>query len=509
MENYRQGTKVKHRIISNLTLWPKELVTQFDNLLKNKNQTINSEIEFYEGKSIGGILTISEIAERLGISQALGNNKQGRLALFQIAGRIIAQESRNYLANEWSRNHAIEEVFGFDNITEDALYENLDWLCKNQERIEKSIFEYRSKDEPIKEIFLYDVTSSYFEGQMNELADYGYNRDKKQGKKQIVIGLLTDKYGYPVSVEVFKGNTNDTKTVSSQLNKLKKNFGVERVVFVGDKGMVKSAQIEAINSDMYQWNYLTSITKQQIATLINNDIIQLSMFDNEVFEVSQEDCTRYILRRNLSRAAEIRDSRLSKIKKIESLVMQQNKYLLEHKKANPEVALIKVNSKISSLKLKSVITSNLKDRIIGITINDSELEQIGILDGCYVIKTDTPKECMDAHTAHDRYTDLYNVEFAFRTMKTTLEQLRPIFVRKEDRTRGHVFVTMLAYMIVKYITDELSELPYTRKFIFESLDKIKYEIFPMGEKEIKLLPKKLLDENEEILQKLRIKLKLN
>jgi transposase len=124
----------------------------------------------------------------------------------------------------------------------------LDWLAENQTALEKKIFDFRNNKTTIKEIFLYDVTSSYLEGDKNELAQYGYNRDKKKGKKQIVIGLMTDSDGYPITVEVFSGNTGDTTTVSNQLKKLKTDFGVERVIFVGDKGMIKNAQINELTS---------------------------------------------------------------------------------------------------------------------------------------------------------------------------------------------------------------------------------------------------------------------
>ena len=297
MENYREGKKVKHRIISNLSKWPKELIAGLDAILKGRKITTIDDLELSLGKSFGGILAVSEIAKRLGIKQALGNSKQAKLALFQIAGRIISQGSRNYLANQWAKSQAIEKIFKLNNFTEDPLYANLAWLSKNQRTIERKLYEYRNKRKPTKEIFLYDVTSSYLEGDKNELGAFGYNRDKKKGKKQIVIGLLTDKEGYPLSVEVFKGNTGDTKTVSSQLEKLKDNFGVERVIFVGDKGMVKSAQIEEITSSQYKWNYLTTITKQQIRTLLDENIIELELFDKDIIEVKAKGNTRYILRR--------------------------------------------------------------------------------------------------------------------------------------------------------------------------------------------------------------------
>lgn len=507
MESYREGGKVKHRIISNLSKWPDELIAAFEKILKGEKPLPVSTLQFTQGKSIGAIATVMEIAQRLGIKQALGNSKQARLALFQIAGRIITQGSRLYLANQWVKNQAVESVFNVGNFNEDSLYDNLDWLTKNQDKIERKIFNYRSKDQAIKEIFLYDVTSSYLEGDKNELADYGYNRDKKKGKKQIVIGLLTDKEGYPVSIEVFKGNTNDTTTVSNQLQKLKENFGVERVVFVGDKGMIKSTQIDELTSDKFKWNYLTTITKAQIQTLLDKNILQLELFDTDIIEVKGEGDVRYILRKNPIRSKEIKANRASKIASVKDLLNTQNLYLKEHKKANPTVALKKVEAKISKLKLNNIITVNLESRTLHIVVNELAQAREGKLDGCYVVKTNVPKESVSTQVAHDRYKDLAKVEFAFRTLKTTIEEIRPIYVRKENRTRGHVLVAMLAYMIVKYMTDQCTDLNYTRKFIIDSLDKIQYLQYNFEGKIIQVIPQTLLPHQTEIINKLELNLK--
>ena len=507
MESYREGKKVKHRIISNLSKWSPELISNFEKLLKGKKITTISDLNLSQGKSVGGIFTVSEIAKRIGIKQSLGFSKQAKLAMIQIAGRVLSQGSRNYLAKEWKLGQAIDKVFKISDFNKYDLYENLDWLSENQDKIEQNLFAYRNKKERIKEIFLYDVTSSYFEGTKNELAEYGYNRDKKIGKKQIVIGLLTDDKGYPISIEVFKGNTGDTKTVSNQLEKLKENFGVERVVFVGDKGMVKSSQIAEIESDKYKWNYLTTITKEQIKTLISKDIIQLDLFAEKIIEVKTEDNIRYILRRNPVRAEDLKQNRQSKIDKVKALLSEQNTYLKDHKKAQPEVALRKIRNRISRLKLKKILEMSVNERVLTVTTDKKAQEKAEELDGCYVVKTNVPEKNIDTKTAHDRYKDLANVEFAFRTMKTTLEEIRPIYLQKEGRTRGHVFVVMLAYMIIKYITDELSELNYSRKFILESLDKINYLQYTYENKIINIIPTNLLSHQKEIIKKLNLKLK--
>jgi transposase len=506
LESYRVGKKVNHRIVSNLSHWPDKLVSDFESVLKGKEIKQLSDLALSNGESFGALKVVIDIAKRLGIGNALGKSRQGQLAMFQIAGRIITQGSRNYLANEWAKSQAVESLLKLEAFDENSLYENLDWLANNQEKIEKDIFDFRFKGQKVKDIFLYDVTSSYLEGEQNELGDYGYNRDKKKGKKQIVIGLLLDSEGYPLTVEVFKGNTSDTKTVSSQLEKLQEVFGIERVIFVGDKGMIKSAQIDQIISDKYKWNYLTTITKQQINTLLKKGIIQMSMFDDEVVEIEGENGERYILRKNKHRAEELEKSRKSKIEVIRKFVELQNKYLKEHKKADEKVAQKKVETKVAHFKLKEICETQAKSRIISLKINEEKSKEIAELDGCYVVKTDVPKGELDKQTAHDRYKDLSKVEFAFRTMKTTLEEIRPIFVRKQDRTRGHVFVVMLAYMITKYITDKISKLNFTRKFAIELLDKIQYIKYEFEGQEMKTIPKKLMEEQNLILDALNIKL---
>jgi len=178
MENYREGKKVKHRIISNLSKWSPKLISDFEKLLKGEKITTISDLNLSQGKSVGGIFAISEIAKRLGIKHALGYSKQSNFAMIQIAGRMLAQGSRNYLANEWKQTQAIDKVFKIKDFNKYDLYKNLDWINENQDKIEQKLFAYRNKNEKIKEIFLYDVTSSYLEGSKNELAEFGYNRDK-------------------------------------------------------------------------------------------------------------------------------------------------------------------------------------------------------------------------------------------------------------------------------------------------------------------------------------------
>jgi transposase len=418
-------------------------------------------------------------------------------------GRVITQGSRLYIANEWSQEQSIEELLGINNYNEDTLYANLDWLSNHQREIEKILYKTRKPGKDGGTIFLYDVSSSYLEGMQNKYAEYGYNRDGKKGKKQIVYGLLCDENGYPISIEIFKGNTNDQQTVRNQLLKLKNDVGVERVIFVGDKGMIKSSQIEDIKE--LQWHYLTSITKPQIKTLMAKGVIQLSMFDDKLNEIEYEG-VRYILRRNPYRAKEISYNREERIQVVLKKIALQNIYLKEHPKASPEVSFKKINGEIKRRKLTDIIIASISERTIHHSIDHAKEEDQSLLDGCYVMKTDVLKNAETKEVLHDRYKDLALVETSFRTLKTGFEEIRPVYVRKEERTNGHVFICMLSYMVLKHIWDKCRDAGYTLKYIIETLDKIQYVKYKFDEKIIKALPDELSETQNKILRLLKIKL---
>jgi transposase len=349
-------------------------------------------------------------------------------------------------------------VLDLQAFNEDDLYDNLDWLAENQEVIENKFFSQKPLQEA-SQLFLYDVTSSYTEGNINEYADYGYNRDGKKGKKQIVIGLLTDVSGDPVSIQVFRGNTADNKTVADQINKCCQRFKVVCATFVGDRGMIKGPQIKAFPESFH---YITSLTKPQIVKLLNDEKIQLSCFCNDVVEVIDGN-VRYILRRNPVRQQEIQQNRESKWDSIKKQILEENEYLKGHPKASVAAAIKRVITKIKKLKINKWVKCEAHEREIALSREDQALAKESELDGCYVIKTDLSTEISGStsQNIHDRYKDLSKVEWAFRTMKTTHLELRPHYVRKASRTEGHVFVVMLAYKLIRYLSQAWNSLNVT------------------------------------------------
>ena len=414
--SYREDGKVKHKTIANLSGCPEGEIKAIKLALKHKKDLSAlgnaKDIKTVLGKRVGAVWALNVIAERLGITKALGTDHDGKLALVQVLARIIDQGSR-LSAVRFAQRHAVCEVIGVDKLDEDDLYENLAWLYRQQEGIEKKLFKLRFHN-AVPTLFLYDVTSSYLEGMCNELADWGYSRDKKKGKMQIVVGMLAGPDGLPVAVRVFSGNTSDTQTVSEQVRILAKNFGVKEVTVVGDRGMLKGPQIDALPDD---FRYITAITKPQILKMLEEQVIQYELFTERVCEV-EKNGVRYILRRNPMRAEQIAMSRQAKHASVEKLSMERNKYLAEHRKASADAALKKVRAKIKKLKCEKWLFATDSQRAITIDKDNDALEQLALLDGCYVIKSDVPKEMAEALTLHERYCDLENVERAFRTMKS-------------------------------------------------------------------------------------------
>ena len=316
-------------------------------------------------------------------------------------------------------------------------------------------------------LYLYDVTSSYLEGACNELSAFGYNRDGKKGKRQVVIGLLCDGAGRPLSIEVFAGNVQDAATLASQVRKVAQRFGGGEVTFVGDRGMIKGKQVQDLAE--HGFHYITAITKPQIESLLKAGVLQMELFDQELAEVLSDAGPRYVLRRNPVRAAETRASRQDKLKVVQAEADRQNVYLAEHGRARVEVAMAKVARRCEKLRIGSWVQPAVCGRVIALQIDPPALAEEEKLDGCYVLKTDVSVALADAQTVHGRYKDLALVEWAFRTSKTVELEMRPIHVRLAGRTRGHAFVVMLAYRIAQELARRWRDIDAT---VQEGLDEL-------------------------------------
>src|SRR2546422_638634 len=451
-ESYRANGKVLHRTIANVSHCSAAEIEAMRLALRHKEDlehlgTVQDAVTLKQGVSFGAVWTVYHVARRLGIAQALGTTREGKLALWQVMARVIDQGSR-LSAVRLAMAHAACDVLGLGTFDEDALYENLDWLAGAQASVEDRLFAQRTKTKPVS-LFLYDVTSSYFEGTHNALAAFGYNRDGKKGKRQIVIGLLCDEDGHPVSIEVFPGNTQDPHTFAAQLAKVKTRFGVTEIPCVGARGMIRGQKIKAPAQQGF--HYITAITKPQIEKLLRQGTFQMDLFDQELAEVLADEGLRYVLRRNPVRAQEVRDTRHAKLATLQALVAKSNQYLTDHPRANAQGALQKLVARTEKLRLADWVELTVEERALTLTINENAQQEAAKLDGCSVLKTDLTPAQAPKEIIHDRYKDLASVEQAFRTCKTAHLEVRPIFLRLAARTRAHAFVVMLAYQIIQHL----------------------------------------------------------
>lgn len=451
-QSFRQSGKVKHRTIANLSACSQEELQAIELALKHKHDldslrpTNPGPLHLRQGLSFGAVWALHQLAQRIGLIKALGSDRQGKLALWQVLARALEPGSR-LSAVRLAGSHAACDVLELDPFNEDQLYPNLAWLAENQARIEQELFK-QLHPHGCPDLFLYDVTSSYLEGDHNALAAWGYNRDGKPGKKQIVIGLLCDAQGRALSIEVFVGNTADPKTVGSQIQKVVARFGGKGVTFVGDRGMLKGPQIQELGQEHF--HYITAISKPQIEALLKKRVFPLELFDTTLAEVATfPDKVRYILRRNPQRALETQQVRQSKQASLAKLLEEKNSYLAQKPKAQVKVALKTARARAAQLKIDEWISLKAKGRKLVLTVDECALTEAKKLDGCYVIKTDLLGAWATTQVVHDRYKDLALVEQNFRTSKTVELELRPVHVRLESSTRGHVLVVMLAHRLIQ------------------------------------------------------------
>ena len=501
-ESYREDGKVKTRTLLNLTNKPKEQVEAMAAALKikNKDEIITAKQQS-QGKTIGFTSVIIFIMNLFGIIKVIGKKFEAKIALVLIAAAIVSRSSR-LQALFWAKDEdKILDLLKFnqdekDKLNTKTIYLGLDYIYENQQKIEDKLFKIYYGDNPPKKVF-YDVTSSYVEGDYSdsELVKYGYNRDGKKGKQQIVIGLLTDENGHAISIHTYPGNTNDVKTFADQLHKLKNRFKLENITIVGDGGMIKSDDIIKIKELGY--DYITSIGKPSIRALIKNQKskVEMTLFDEDLKEViDKENNKRYILRLNPIRRDEIRKNMEEKIESLKEFIDTKIKYYNTHFKAKEETLKKDIKNKISNLKLSSFISCNLSyedgDIIIvdknkkettktkklataNITIDKAEKNIFQELDGCYVIKTSLMDATKDSkEDIHKAYKTLIKVENAFKTLKTDYLEIRPLYLKTDKRIIGHVALSMIAYNIVLKLKEYINLVNLDFKSTIAKLSKV-------------------------------------
>jgi hypothetical protein len=394
------------------------------------------------------------VARELGIVRAVGETtRTQRLALYLIYARLAHQGSRLSAARA-SEDHAVREVLQVGAFDEDDLYAALDYLAAHQREIETAL---APKAAP-GAVFLYDVTSVYFEGRHHELGAFGYNRDGKRGKLQMVAGLLTDGAGEPLSIQLYAGNTSDPPTFLDAVEQLKVRFGTEEIAVVGDRGMIKALGQAALGEANFR--YVTALTDPQVRKLLQAGVLQLGLFEDQPAEVTVGH-KRYVLRCNPQTQARERARRADQWARVRQWIEARNAAVEKAPRCQPASSLRGAQARVTQYRLGGWVSVRLEGRQVEWTEDTPARDKEAQLDGCYVVESDLPAAAADAQAVHDRYLDLTRVERNFRTLKTGLLEIRPVFLRKADRTRGHALVSLLALKLARELERRVAPLGLT------------------------------------------------
>jgi transposase len=328
-------------------------------------------------------------------------------------------------------------------------YGALATLEKYREEILQELF---TRNHVPEDLYLYDITSSYFEGETCPLAAYGYNRDRKSGKKQVVLGVICDKAGCPVWMDVFKGNTQDSTTVKTQLLNLRDKLGLTGFTFVGDRGMVTHARIEELEKEGWweEFSYITALTRQEMMALVEDEEhpIQLELFDHKHLAEVEDEVSRYVLCHNPNRQEQDAQTRLRLLALTQQKLDMLKKNVSEGRLKKQDRIARRLYRWLNRWGMERFFTVTYDEGTFSYVRNEAEIERYSRLDGCYVIRSNVDKTRQDTADLRDRYKDLKYVEQVFRTMKTTDIQTRPIRHFNEPQVRGHFFACFLAYRVI-------------------------------------------------------------
>jgi transposase len=466
-ESYREGGKVKSRTLASISDWPEAKIDSLRRVLAGETLVPLAAERFEIARALahGHVAAALGTARRLGLDQVLpkGPERRARLILAMIVARIIEPAAKLATARQLSEAtaaHSLGAVLGLGEVDEDELYAALDLLGRSQAGVEKILAQRDLKDGVL---VLYDVTSSYLEGRRCELAQFGYSRDHRGDRPQIVFGLMCTPEGCPVAVEVFEGNLGDPSTLSNQVRKLRMHFRLKRVVLVGDRGMITKARIDAdLAPAGFDW--ITALRAPAIKALAaESGPLQLSLFDQrDMAEIVSDDYPgeRLIVCRNPELAAE-------RTRKRDELLEATEKTLIEiramtEKKRNP----LRGQDKIA-LKVGAVIDRRHMAKHFDIAITETGLswsrktEAIAAeaaLDGVYVIRSSLPGDGFPAAAVVLAYKGLSHAERGFRDIKSGDLDVRPIHHRRAHRVRAHVFLCMLAYYVIWHMKRDLAPM---------------------------------------------------
>jgi Transposase DDE domain len=466
-ESYREGGKVKSRTLANISDWPEAKIESLRRVLAGETLVplAADRFEITRALAHGHVAAVLGTVRRLGLAKALPQRpeRRAKLILAMIVARIIAPAAKLATARQLSAAtaaHSLGAVLGLGEVDDDELYAALDLLGRGQAGIEKVLARRHLKDGIL---VLYDVTSSYLEGRHCELAQFGYSRDHRGDRPQIVFGLLCTPEGCPVAVEVFEGNLGDPSTLANQVRKLRTRFRLKRIVLVGDRGMITQARIDAdIEAAGFDW--ITALRAPAIQALAaEGGPLQLSLFDErDMAEITSDDYpgNRLVVCRNPELAAERTRKRGELLAATEKELATVRAMVL--RKRNP----LRGTDKIA-LKVGAVLDHRHMAKHFELAITDTSLawsrkaEAIAAeaaLDGIYVIRSNLPKDGFPAAAIVLAYKGLSHAERDFRDIKSGDLDVRPIHHRRAHRVRAHVFLCMLAHYVIWHMKRDLAPM---------------------------------------------------
>jgi hypothetical protein len=449
-ESFRENGRVRKRTLANLSDWPSPLVEGFRTLLKGGVAVAAEGICIRRSLPHGHAAAVLGTIRAIGLDRLLGKPIDKRLvplAIALIASRLISPASKLATARDLAADTAgssLGRLLELGAVEESELYRALDWLGARQAAIETALARRHLKDGAL---VLYDVSSSWLEGRCCELARFGYSRDGKKGKLQIVYGLLCAADGCPVAVEVFEGNTADPMTLSTQIDKLKERFGLSRVVLVGDRGMITSARIrDELKPAGLDW--ITALRAPQIRALLDTGAFQLSLFDErDLAEITAPEFPgeRLVVCKNPLLAEERARKREDLLQATEAALAKLADQIARGTGPRGTDRIARTIGRIENrYKLAKLFDIAVAEDGFTFGRNPARIADEARLDGFYVIRTSVEDKTLAAGSVVGAYKSLARVERAFRTLKTVDLHLRPIHHWLASRVRAHVFLCMLA-----------------------------------------------------------------
>lgn len=448
-ESVREGKHVRKRTLANLSSLPIEQIEMIRRVLKGERLgPVEDGLECIRSQHHGHVEAVMTAMRRLGFDKLVEAkpSRERDLVLAMVAGRIIAPQASKLGMIGALADTTLAEALGVADADEDELYAAMDWLIVRQEKIEKRLAKRHLK---AGGLVLFDLTSSWFEGVTCPLAKLGYSRDGRPGTLQVNYGVMTDQRGCPVSVSVFEGNVGDPKTLLAQVEKARQDFGLERLVTVGDRGMISDVQVEAMRKlDGVDW--ITALKTGAIARLADSGQLQLDLFDERnLISLTHEDypgerlvaCRNPALaRRRAEKRSELIAATTAELEKVAAMVRGG-------RLAGRDRIGVRVGKVIGRYKVGKHFDLDITDGAFSFRVNDKRVAAEAALDGLYVIRTSVGEADMSTQEAVLNYKRLAEVERAFRTLKGVDLHVRPIRHRLEARVKSHIFLSMLAYYI--------------------------------------------------------------